>query len=422
MNTLVNVGRYHLVDRFTWLAMPWGIMAFSFLVNIGVCLSVPAGPRGIYTGGLVSLYIFMLLCGALSMTRSLPFGLMMGISRRTYYAGTALLVLTLGVVYGLGLTLLQLVERATNGWGLRLHYFRIPWIMDGPWYETWLTSFVLLVVFVLYGMWYGLVFRRWSVPGLVAFIAAQILVALLAVVALSATHSWSGVGHFFTTVTALGPDRRAGRGGRGHGARRAQHPAPGHRLMTGAWSRRLETGEHRAEPVQVDPLGRVFRGVLRVEPPVEQPQQGLGGKPDLPVGVRTPNPVRQGHRLPHIEQVVTVGGGGAQPDPEGVTGGLGDELEQLGDLLHDRRDRILRHGGARIGADRHVPHVDDVLAEAQPHQPGRVQLAAEEVEPDRVQFRAGELLEPAHVLAVPGQAVRGLLTGGAVVPGFPEGG
>jgi hypothetical protein len=178
-------------------------MAFSFLVNIGVALAVPTSSRGIYTGGLVSLYVFMLLCGSLSMTRSLPFGLMMGISRRTYYAGTALLVLTLGVVYGLGLTLLQAIERATNGWGLNLHYFRIPWIMDGPWYETWLTSFVLLVAFVLYGMWYGLVFRRWSVPGLVTFVAAQIVVALLAVVAVSATHSWSGVGHFFTTVTAL---------------------------------------------------------------------------------------------------------------------------------------------------------------------------------------------------------------------------
>jgi hypothetical protein len=172
-------------------------------VNIGVALAVPTSSRGIYTGGLVSLYVFMLLCGSLSMTRSLPFGLMMGISRRTYYAGTALLVLTLGVVYGLGLTLLQVVERATDGWGLNLHYFRIPWIMDGPWYETWLTSFVLLVAFVLYGMWYGLVFRRWSVPGLVTFVAAQIVVALLAVVAVSVTHSWSGVGHFFTTVTAL---------------------------------------------------------------------------------------------------------------------------------------------------------------------------------------------------------------------------
>jgi hypothetical protein len=47
------------------------------------------------------------------------------------------------------------------------------------------------------------VFRRWNLPGLVAFIAAQILVALLVVVAVSMTHNWSAFGHFFTTVTAL---------------------------------------------------------------------------------------------------------------------------------------------------------------------------------------------------------------------------
>lgn len=136
------------------------------------------------------------------MTRSLPFGLMLGVSRRTYYLGTALLVTALGVVYGLGLTVLQAVERATGGWGLSLHFFRVPWIMDGPWYQTWLTSFVLLVLFFLYGMWYGLVFRRWSMPGLVAFIAAQVLVILAAVVAVSMTDNWPAVGHFFVTLTA----------------------------------------------------------------------------------------------------------------------------------------------------------------------------------------------------------------------------
>jgi hypothetical protein len=203
MKTLVNVARYHLVDRVTYLALPWGIMAFSFLVNVVIDSLVPPAPHGYYTGGLVTIYVFLLICGALSMTRALPFGLMLGVSRRTYYLGTALLVAVLGVVYGLGLTVLQVVERASGGWGLRLHFFRIPWIMDGPWYETWLTSFVLLVLFFLYGMWYGLVFRRWGLVGLVAFIAAQILVALLVVVAVSLTHDWSAFGHFFTTVTAL---------------------------------------------------------------------------------------------------------------------------------------------------------------------------------------------------------------------------
>jgi len=80
-----------------------------------------------------------------------------------------------------------------------MHFFRVPWIMDGPWYLTWLTSFVLLVLCFLYGMWYGLVFRRWALPGLTAFVAAQVLVALAAVVAVSLTHSWTAVGNFFTT-------------------------------------------------------------------------------------------------------------------------------------------------------------------------------------------------------------------------------
>jgi hypothetical protein len=201
MKTLVNVARYHLVDRLTYVALPWGIMAFSFLVNLVIATVLPS-PQGNYTGGLVTIYAFLLVCGALSMTRSLPFGLMLGVSRRTYYLGTALLIAALGVVYGLGLTVLQALKRATGGWRTGLHFFRVPWIMDGPWYQTWLTSFVLLVLFFLYGMWYGLVYRRWNVVGLVAFIAVQVLAGLVVVVAASVTHNWAGVGHFFITLTA----------------------------------------------------------------------------------------------------------------------------------------------------------------------------------------------------------------------------
>jgi len=114
-----------------------------------------------------------------------------------------MLVVLLSAVYGLGLTVLQAIERATGGWGQAMHFFRVPWILDGPWYQTWLTSFVLLVLLFLYGMWYGLVYRRWNVPGLLAFIAAQMLVALGVVVVVSLTHNWHAFGHFFATVTAL---------------------------------------------------------------------------------------------------------------------------------------------------------------------------------------------------------------------------
>ena len=202
MTTLQNVARYHLVDRITYVALPWGTLAFSFLVNLVIASQVAPDVNSYYTGGLLSIYVFLLICGALSMTRSLPFALMLGLSRRSYYLGTALLVVCLGIVYGLALAVLQVIERATEGWGVDMHFFRIPGILDGPWYLTWLTSFVLLVLFFLYGMWYGLVYRRWSLPGLVAFIAAQILVVLAVVVAISMADSWHALGYFFSTATA----------------------------------------------------------------------------------------------------------------------------------------------------------------------------------------------------------------------------
>jgi hypothetical protein len=202
MKTLVNIARYHLVDRLTYVALPWGVMAFSLLVNVVISVLIPPSPHGYYTGGLVTIYLFLLFAGAQSMTRSLPFGMMLGASRRGYYLGTGLLVVTLAVVYGLGLTVLQLVERGTGGWGYGVHFFRVPWILAGPWYLTWLTSFVLLVVFWLYGMWCGLVYRRWSLLGLTAFFAAQVLVALAVVVVVSLTHNWAGFADFFSTVTA----------------------------------------------------------------------------------------------------------------------------------------------------------------------------------------------------------------------------
>jgi hypothetical protein len=200
MKTLVNVGRYHLVDRLTYVAVPWAILALSFLINLAIAAMAPQQPDGMYTGGLVSIYIFLLICGVLSMTRELPFALMLGVSRRGYYLGTALLVLGLGFAYGLALTVLQAIERASGGWGLSLHYFQVPWIMNGSWYQTWVTSFVLLVLFFLYGMWYGLVYRRWNVLGLTTFAVAQMLVVLIVAAVLTLTHDWTVFGHFFTTV------------------------------------------------------------------------------------------------------------------------------------------------------------------------------------------------------------------------------
>ena len=60
------------------------------------------------------------------MARALPFGLALGVSRRTYFLGAMSLATALAAGYGLMLALGQAVERATGGWGMNMGYFRVP--------------------------------------------------------------------------------------------------------------------------------------------------------------------------------------------------------------------------------------------------------------------------------------------------------
>jgi hypothetical protein len=202
VNTWVKVARYNLMQRANYLVLPW-ILPFSFAVG-----AVTAGRvRGHDASGyLVSFFIFFAVQGMQTIGRSLPFGLTLGASRRLFYSGTALLGMALALVSGLVLTALQAIERATGGWGLSMHFFRVPYLLNGPWYTTWLTSAVGLFAVFVYGMWYGIVYSRWGMPGTVAFIAAQALVAAAWAVVASFEHwhVWSVAGGAFAGLTALG--------------------------------------------------------------------------------------------------------------------------------------------------------------------------------------------------------------------------
>jgi hypothetical protein len=203
-STLAKVARFHLVDRTSYTALPWAVLAFDFVVWLVLAASAGGHNTQIPTGALGAIYLFFLIAGALSIFRSLPFAFALGVSRRSYYAGTVLLAVGLAAVYGLALAMLQVIEQATGGWGVGLHFFRVAYILPGPWYLTWLTSFVLLALMFVYGMWFGLIFRRWNLLGLLAFAAAQVIVLGAGVVIASRAHAWPTISHFFITLSAAG--------------------------------------------------------------------------------------------------------------------------------------------------------------------------------------------------------------------------
>jgi hypothetical protein len=205
MSTWIKVARYQLTDRDIFVVQPWLVLALDFLITAVVVAEWP-GRHGhaAYAGALSAIYVVLIVTGALGIARQLPFALALGVSRRSFYAGTALLAVALAAVYGLGLTVLQLIERGTGGWGLKLHFFRVPYFLAGPWYLSWLTSFTGLTLMLAWGMWFGIVYRRWNLAGLLTFIAVQVLAVTGVLLIIGGGHDWSGVDRFFTTLTIGG--------------------------------------------------------------------------------------------------------------------------------------------------------------------------------------------------------------------------
>jgi hypothetical protein len=202
MSTLIKVARYHLANPAMYVLAPWAALGFAFAVSLAATVAQGSGPNP--TKSLAMIFGLFFALGILSIARSLPFGLALAVSRRSYYLGTAGLAVVLAAVDGLALAGLQAVERATGGWGMTLQFFEWHYFLAGTWYLTWLTSFVSLALAFVYGMWFGLVYRRWDTAGLVVFVVGQFTAALVAVFLISGNHGWHGVGHFFTTLTAAG--------------------------------------------------------------------------------------------------------------------------------------------------------------------------------------------------------------------------
>lgn len=217
MKTWIKVARYQLVQPYQYVAVTWAILALSFLMSVVIFARAPVShhlvvaPNGFVlvpnkrsTGALSAFFMFFFVLGVRAIGRSLPFALTLGVSRRSYYTGSALLAGVLAFADGLALSLLQALERVTGGWWMHMEFFRVAYLLDGPWYQTWLTSFVGLTLLFVYGMWFGIVYRRWDIIGTIIFVTAQVTVLLAGWVIVTWAHAWPHVGHFFAGLTATG--------------------------------------------------------------------------------------------------------------------------------------------------------------------------------------------------------------------------
>jgi hypothetical protein len=213
MNRVVAGARMQLVHPLLSVGIPWAIVGSSFAINLAVWRvgDVAAqSPGNGSTGGLAALYITVLVGFVQAVTQFFPFATGLSLSRREFYLGTALLAAVEAVVYGIALTVLTAIENATNGWGVRLHFWA-PGALDvGNPLLQFLVFAVPMLACAFLGMGIGVVFKRWGATGLYALTLGTLLTAGLAAVWITWRKVWGDVGSWLadlsiTSLTVLLP-------------------------------------------------------------------------------------------------------------------------------------------------------------------------------------------------------------------------
>src|SRR4028119_1863420 len=144
MNRVLAAARLHSMNPALTVGIPWGVVTLSFVINLALWGTIGIGEEspGAVTGGVLSLYVTVLVVFIQSVTGLMPFAMGMSLSRRTFYLGTALAALGTALAYGAVLSGLPTVaprparsrasaaapaglptvDRAPGGWGVRLAF------------------------------------------------------------------------------------------------------------------------------------------------------------------------------------------------------------------------------------------------------------------------------------------------------------
>lgn len=203
MNRVKTAMRLHLVTWSSTVALPWLIWAAAFVINLVIFALVQPEPGEGVTGGILSGYFGVLAIYAVASTTYFSYGLSLGLSRRAFFIGTSLLALAQAVSTGILLYLISLIETATNGWGINLSFFAVPFAsVDNPLGQITIYS-GLALGFGLAGLFIGAVYQRWRMIGMYALGLIGVAAGGASVTLITARDGWPAFGSWFVDQSPM---------------------------------------------------------------------------------------------------------------------------------------------------------------------------------------------------------------------------
>lgn len=203
--------RIHAANPWTILWTPWLILLGIFALNFAIWHAVLIGADGepvavdafVNNGGSTFVFVYMMVVAVQAMNQTFSFVVGLGATRRDYFAGSSLTFVALSVIFGVGIALLVIVERATDGWGVGGAFFSPGPLRFQPVWELAIAYTVLLLFMFFMGSAVAAMFVRWGPTGIIVFFATLALLLVAVIYVISISDAWGQVGRFLADRSLL---------------------------------------------------------------------------------------------------------------------------------------------------------------------------------------------------------------------------
>jgi hypothetical protein len=206
MNRALAAARLQLVHPMVILGVPWMVGALSFAINWAVWRIVDIrsleGEDGL-TGGVLALYITVLIVFVQAVTQLMPFAMGISLSRRSYFLGTCLVGVGMALGFGAILAVLDAVESATGGWGVGLQFWTPPPVDVDGFLPQVAVSGAPMLALIAAGVGMGVVTKRWGPNGVWGLIIGGIVVLGGAAVLVTWMRAWTDLGRWLIDQSVM---------------------------------------------------------------------------------------------------------------------------------------------------------------------------------------------------------------------------
>lgn len=210
---ILNVVRLNLANPWTTIILPWMILGIIFVANITIWWLIlrSVGPENSadvsegfqYSGASMWIFCYMMVVAIQAVNLTFPFALGYGVTRRDFWLGSLVTFTLLSAMYSIGMTILSVIEEATNGWGMGGRMFTAVYFGDG-WPQRLFIFFVAFLFFFFFGAAIATVYVRWKASGVTLFFIVLGALLIAAGALLTFTNNWQLIGDFFGGAGLVG--------------------------------------------------------------------------------------------------------------------------------------------------------------------------------------------------------------------------